>query len=136
MAACGSRRPVRGEPTVKGGYKMNIKKYIKEHDNFIKEKLNLSGANFDFQGLKKMHQQKIDYIQNERIVHLLVTLFFALYLLLSIGFATFKPRLEMVFLVVLLFILVVAYVIHYFFLENSVQNWYRLMDEIDRKIKG
>ncbi len=115
---------------------MNIKKYIKEHENLIKEKLNSGTENVNFQELKKLHQQKIVYIQNERMVHLLVTLFFGLYLLLSIGFAAFKPLLEMVFLVVLLFILVVAYVIHYFFLENSVQNWYKLMDEIDKKIKG
>jgi len=113
---------------------MNIKKYIKEHENFIKEKL--MDGNCDFQDLKKLHQQKIEYMQNERLVHLIVTLFFGLYLLLSIGFAAFKPNLEMVFLVVLLFILVVAYVIHYFFLENSVQGWYKLMDEIDKKIKG
>lgn len=115
---------------------MNIKKYIKEHENFIKEKLNSETGNFAFNELKKLHQQKIEYMQHERLIHLLVTLFFALYLLLSIGFLVFKPGIEMIFLIVLLFVLVCAYVIHYFFLENSIQNWYKLMDEIDKKIKG
>lgn len=115
---------------------MNIKKYIKEHESFVKEKLNFAYSDFDFQWLKKLHKQKIEYVQHERLIHLLVTLFFALYLLLSIGFVAFKPGIEMFFLVVLLFILVIAYVVHYFFLENNIQNWYKLMDEIDKKIMG
>jgi len=115
---------------------MNIKKYIKEHNDFIKEQINLNSDKINFIELKKIHQQKIEYMQHERIVHLLVTLFFGLYLLISIGFVAFKPTFELMFLVALLFVLVIAYVIHYFFLENSIQNWYRLMDEIDKKIKG
>jgi fatty acid desaturase len=114
---------------------MNVKKYVKEHECFIKNKLNLNEENFDFSELKKIHQQKIEYIQNERIAHLLVTLFFGLYLLIAIGFSAFKSGPEIVFLIILLFVLVVFYVFHYFFLENSIQGWYKLMDEIDKKIK-
>ena len=35
-------------------------------------------------------------------------------------------------LVVLFFVLVVAYVFHYYFLENSVQQMYKMRDEITR----
>ena len=114
---------------------MNVKKYIKEHENFIKDRLNSNDENYDFLELKNIHQQKIKYVQNERIAHLLVTLFFGLYLLIAIGFSAFKSGPEMFFLIILLLILVVFYVFHYFFLENSIHKWYNLTDEIDKKIR-
>lgn len=76
---------------------------------------------------------KIAYFQHERLIHLMVTLSFALFLLLSIGLLFIFPSefiLTAVILVAIFFILTIAYVFHYYFLENSVQRMYHMRDEM------
>ena len=76
---------------------------------------------------------KISYFQHERLIHLMVTLFFALFLLLSIGSLFLFPAefiLTGVLLVAIFFGLTIGYVFHYYFLENSVQKMYHMRDEM------
>lgn len=76
---------------------------------------------------------KISYFQHERLIHLMVTLFFALFLLLSIGALFMFPAefiLTGVLLTAIFFGLTIGYVMHYYFLENSVQKMYHMRDEI------
>ena len=76
---------------------------------------------------------KISYFQHERLIHLMVTLSFALFLLLSIGALFIFPSefiLTAVLLVAIFFVLTIAYVFHYYFLENSVQKMYHMRDEM------
>ena len=76
---------------------------------------------------------KIAYFQHERLIHLMVTLFFALVLLLSIGALFMFPSefiLTGVLLTAIFFGLTIGYVMHYYFLENSVQKMYHMRDEI------
>lgn len=112
---------------------MNIKKYMKEHESYIKEQLLLEGSNQNWNDLKKRHERVIRYMQHERLIHLMVTLAFGVFLLLAMTIAFIKPFLQVIILASLFFILLVPYVIHYFFLENTIQRWYTLMDEIDEK---
>lgn len=80
-------------------------------------------------------EKKISFFQHERLIHLIVTFFFALFLLIEI-YALFTLPFSYApvcgVLVVLFFVLVVAYVFHYYFLENSVQQMYKMRDEITR----
>ena len=76
---------------------------------------------------------KIAYFQHERLIHLMVTLSFALFLLLSIGSLFMFPSefiLTGVLLTAIFFGLTIGYVMHYYFLENSVQKMYHMRDEI------
>jgi hypothetical protein len=76
---------------------------------------------------------KIAYFQHERIIHLMVTLSFALFLLLSIGGIFIFPReftICAILLTCIFFGLTIGYVMHYYFLENSVQQMYHMRDEI------
>lgn len=76
---------------------------------------------------------KISYFQHERHIHLMVTLFFALFLLLSIGSLFLLPVdfiITGLLLTAIFFGLTVGYVFHYYFLENSVQKMYHMRDEI------
>lgn len=86
-----------------------------------------------FARLAEFHEQQIRRMQHERLVHLLVTLFFGLFLLISIGLALFHPGLALAALSLLFLCLETAYVIHYFRLENGVQRWYKLGNRIRRK---
>lgn len=76
---------------------------------------------------------KIAYFQHERLIHLMVTLSFALFLLLSIAGIFIFPRefaVSAILLTCIFFGLTVGYVMHYYFLENSVQKMYHMRDDI------
>lgn len=69
---------------------------------------------------------RIGFYQHERLIHLIVTMTFAIMTLLSF-FVLLSSYSLAVFLLALLFLgLVVPYINHYYFLENSVQKLYRL----------
>lgn len=112
-----------------------MKKYLKTHTELIKKLLLEEKESCDWKGLIEYNKTRISFMQHERLIHLLVTLFFALFLFISIGLALSYPRLEFAILTALFFIMTAAYIVHYFTLENGVQKLYRLHDEIEQKIK-
>ncbi len=69
-------------------------------------------------------------MQHERLVHLIVTLFVCLFALLTLGFTVINPSLAGFSLTGLLLILAAAYLIHYYRLENRLQRWYDLANEL------
>jgi hypothetical protein len=78
-------------------------------------------------------ETKISYFQHERLIHLLVTLFFALFLLFEIYCLFALPTeflISGILLVLIFFGLTIGYVAHYYFLENSVQKMYHMRDDI------
>lgn len=78
-------------------------------------------------------ETKISYFQHERLIHLMVTLAFAAFLLFSI-FCLFVLPVEFlvagILLTLIFFGLTIGYVMHYHFLENSVQKMYLMRDDI------
>ena len=74
-------------------------------------------------------ETKIAYFQHERLIHLMVTLAFAAFLLFEI-FCLFMLPASFIYagilLVLIFFGLTIGYVMHYYFLENSVQKLYKL----------
>lgn len=81
--------------------------------------------------LIQQHLQEIQFLQNERIAHLLVVLGTLLALLLSIIILLLSPSAASVALSVLFFVLIIPYLRHYFILENTIQRWYQLYEEIE-----
>lgn len=71
---------------------------------------------------------QISFFQHERLIHLIVTVLFALMTtLVMLGMIiTFEPIL--VALMVLLLVLLVPYIRHYYILENGVQRLYTFYD--------
>ena len=104
--------------------------YMKRHERYVKEMLE---KNFQKEALKELleyHDKQIRWMQHERMVHLITMLFVCLFTLLSLGFTIVNPALPGIALCALLIILTLAYVIHYYRLENGVQRWYDLSNEI------
>jgi hypothetical protein len=104
--------------------------YMKKHERYVKEMLD---KNLDKEMLKELlnyHDKQIKWIQHERMAHLITMLFVCLFALLALGFTVLMPSLPCIILSVLLIILSFAYVIHYYRLENGVQKWYALSNEI------
>jgi len=113
-----------------------VEQYLKRHEAFIRQQLASAGDGADWTGLARFHRAQIGYLQHERLVHLLVTLFFGLCALLVLLFVTWRPQVLMGVLLLLLLVLLVAYIVHYYRLENGVQRWYTLANEIDARAGG
>lgn len=77
------------------------------------------------------HLIKIQFFQHERLIHLLVTLFYALIFLIftALGFVHFI----FLFVAFILFIFLLFYIVHYFRLENGVQYLYIQYDKMKNK---
>jgi len=104
--------------------------YMKRHERYIKEML---GKNLNVEALRDLleyHDEQIQWMQHERLAHLMTMLFVCLFALLSLGYTLLNPAVPCFILSGLLIVLSVAYVIHYYRLENGVQKWYRLSNEI------
>ncbi len=110
-----------------------MEEYLKRHEAWIRALLASAGAGYDWPGLGQFHKTQIAWMQHERLIHLLVTLFFGLWTLLAVLFTVAFPRIELGLLIALLLLLLVPYVAHYFRLENGVQRWYHLSNEIERR---
>jgi cell division protein FtsW (lipid II flippase) len=104
--------------------------YMKRHELYVREILAKNPSPEALKDLLKYHDKQIQWMQHERLVHLLTMLFVCLFALLSMGYALFNPSAPCFILSGLLIILSVAYVIHYYRLENGVQKWYRISNEI------
>lgn len=114
---------------------MNIRKYMKEHESYITEQLNQKEDIQTCSELLETHKRKIQYMQHERIIHLMVTIAFAVFLLISMFIALMKPSSPVFILTGIFLVMLIFYISHYFFMENTIQKWYQLMDEIEKRLK-
>ena len=75
----------------------------------------------------------IAYFQHERLIHLIVTVTFAILLMLCTMTFLAIPSVAMLALLFVFFIMTAAYVRHYYILENTVQAFYKAYDEMEKK---
>ena len=95
----------------------------------------LENENTDFVKLKSELLVKIGFMQHERLIHFLVTILFALLMFMSLIAFFISQNTGMLASAVLMLILLVPYIAHYYFLENGVQRLYKIYDEVNNKIK-
>lgn len=95
----------------------------------------------DWAGVKAEHLIQIGFFQHERLIHLIVTVVFAILTVLSI-FMTFlmmamnvEGALGWGVVVVVFLVLLIPYIRHYFILENEVQRMYGQYDRIQSKLQ-
>lgn len=70
------------------------------------------------------HLNQIGFFQHERLIHLIVTVTFALLEMLAILLNVISDSLFSLLLPVVILILLVPYIRHYYILENEVQKMY------------
>jgi len=85
------------------------------------------------ESIKKDFLEHIQFMQHERLIHLLVTMLFAA--LLMFGFIIMLIYFSWILVVftAIIFIVEIFYIFHYYKLENGVQKMYRLYDELVKK---
>lgn len=109
-------------------------RYLKLHESFVREALRDQPPPAALAELKAFHLRQVRNMQHERLIHLVVTMFVATFFLLGLGFITLHASWTGLALVLLLLVLLAAYLLHYFRLENGVQRWYHLANQIDARL--
>ena len=113
-----------------------MKKYVQQTMNAVQKYIDEEMKNAPAEKTKEVlseFETKISYFQHERLIHLLVTLTFATWLLFEIYCLFILPTeflIAGILLVLIFFGLTIGYVMHYYFLENRVQKMYHMRDEI------
>lgn len=109
---------------------INLLSQAKIWENEFREALAAGNPAVDVYALYK---ERLRWLQHERLVHLLVLMMTVIALLSSVGAVFLLPGTAAVWILTLiLLVLTAAYLIHYFKLENLVQRWYLIENEILR----
>ena len=106
-----------------------MKKYLNDYIKYVDDLIENKKVN---KKTKEEHLIKIDFFKHERLIHLLVTLFYGIYTFVFLFFSTLYPAFLIIFFLFLIILL--FYVIHYFRLENGVQYLYKQYDKINELI--
>lgn len=101
----------------------------------------LAREDADWERVKAEHLVQVAFFQHERLIHLIVTVIFALFTVMAIcmSFLLMATGLEgaigWLLVVAVFLILLIPYVRHYYILENEVQKMYEQYDEIVTKLE-
>lgn len=76
---------------------------------------------------------QIGFFQHERLIHLLVTLAFAIFAIISIFAYLITEQIMVLVLFGTFMVLLIPYIKHYYLLENGTQELYDLYDIIKNK---
>ncbi len=107
-----------------------MRKYLTEYLRALEARLADADADIDYEELEQSHLIMIGFMQHERLIHFLVTILFALGFFITLAIYLLGELIRMLPLLILILGLLVPYIWHYYFLENSVQKMYKLHDEI------
>ena len=102
--------------------------YIEETDKKLKDK------ETNINDLIESHLIKIGFFQHERLIHLLVTLSYVIFMILFF-ILSFLVHISFMIIFFITLIFLLFYVIHYFRLENGVQYLYKQYDEMLKRVK-
>ena len=72
---------------------------------------------------------------HERLIHLIVTVLFAVLEFMAFLFTLIAPGIGTILLVFAVLVLLVPYIRHYYLLENEVQKMYVQYDRLEKLLK-
>lgn len=112
-----------------------MRKYLTEYLDWLQTLLD-STEQINYTELEERHLQMVQFMQHERLVHFLVTMLFTVCFFIVLAVYLIGELIMMLPLLILILSLLIPYIAHYYFMENSVQKMYSLYDEIhSRRIK-
>jgi len=109
-----------------------MKKRILAYMTYVDEEIEreYKEGNVDLNKMIKNHLTQIAFFAHERLIHLIVTVLFAIGTFMTVFTFVMSQSIELVPLIVLLLVLLVPYVMHYYLLENGVQRMYEQYDKL------
>ena len=107
-----------------------IKRYLAYVDKLLEE----DSKEADWEAEMKKHLVQIAFFAHERLIHLIVTVTFAILTVLAFLYTINNFSLGMVLLIFAFMCLMIPYIKHYYLLENSVQYMYEQYDQMQQKV--
>jgi hypothetical protein len=107
-----------------------MEKRLKAYLLYIKKQLSGDLSPEERTVLKEDLLIQIGFFQHERLIHLMVTITFAILAFAVMFFGFIHESLGNYMLLALLLILLIPYIRHYYILENGVQLLYEYYDEL------
>ncbi len=116
---------------MKDSFGINMKKWCRAHEAYV---TNAAPS----EKLLALHREKLRHLQHERLVHLIVTVMVVLAEMFVVDLVLLHPEKGVIpaLLMLGLAVLLGFYFYHYFFLENTVQRWYRIEDDLVKALDG
>lgn len=111
-----------------------MKKRIQSYMAYMDQQLENNDSGLSYEELCIQHEKQLAYFMHERLVHLLVTLTFAILAFVTFFMAVMNFSMGMIILFFAFLILLIPYIMHYYLLENSVQYMYRQYDRLQQLI--
>lgn len=108
-----------------------MEKRILSYRKYIDELLQQDGSDWDT--VIQEHLIQVSFFQHERLVHLIVTVTFALLEVIVLGLCVTAFSLGLGLLALVLLVLLIPYIRHYYILENEVQKMYVQYDKMVAK---
>lgn len=107
--------------------KKRLLTYLKNMDTLLE---NPNHTAEEWQKIKKEHVTQLSFFQHERLIHLIVTVTFALLEMFSLILVMFQFSIVALLFSVAILVLLIPYIQHYYLLENGVQKMYEQYDKI------
>ena len=105
---------------------------IKQYMDYVNQILE-SEEERDWDKEMQKHLMQITFFAHERLIHLIVTVLFALMTTMVFLYTFADFSISLLILLILLMGLLIPYIKHYFLLENSVQDMYEQYDKMQQK---
>ena len=119
-------------------YGINVKKWCELHEREINDLLKSDPDKDELCRMLDKHEKKLHWLMHERFIHLVVLLMTVILVLFSVVLLACAPETTPAALPLCIIVLVLVsfYVFHYFVLENTVQRWYSIDEEITDRINS
>ena len=112
-----------------------MKKRILAYLKYLSETAPQTLSDSDLEAFRRDMLIQIEYFQHERLIHLIVTITFAIVTFIALAIAIFGAP-QAYILVLLLVVLLAPYIKHYYLLENGVQKMYTYYDALVEDMCG
>ena len=109
---------------------INMEKRLKEYLSYMAEFITTDHSGEEYLRAYKDLMTQIAFFQHERLIHLIVTVTFAILTLMGVIAYIMTSMLLLLALTFLFIILLIPYIRHYYILENGVQKLYTYYDSI------
>lgn len=117
---------------------LNLRKRILDYLKKINCLLAKEDFKTDWNAVLAEHRDQIRFFQHERLVHLIVTVTFALVLmmLMILFFSIDQVSILIIIFFIFVVVMLLAYLFHYYILETSIQKMYKQYDAILQRKGG
>ena len=103
---------------------------INQYMIYVDTLLESEDEDIDWEDEARKHLVEIAFFAHERFIHLIVTVLFALMSIMVFLYAFSNFSIPIALLILMLLVLLIPYIKHYFLLENSVQDMYEQYEKM------